>query len=83
MNVNEQVMRVLEASLNISLPRDRFGPQSRLLGAVPEFDSMAVVGVLTGLEQHFGFVIDDDEIDGSIFATIGSLTQFVERKLAQ
>lgn len=53
-----------------------------LLGAVPELDSMAVVGVINLMEERFGFVVEDDEIDGSAFATVGSLVDFVEGKLA-
>ena len=55
---------------------------SPLLGAVPEFDSMAVVSVITALEDQYGFVVDDDEIDAEVFETIGSLAAFVDRKLA-
>ena len=43
---------------------------------------MAVVGIITALEEHFGFVVDDDEISAETFASLGSLTTFVERKLA-
>ena len=52
-----------------------------LLGAIPELDSMAVVNVITALEEHFGFSVSDDEIDASTFATLGSLSDFVEQKL--
>jgi len=55
--------------------------ESALLGDIPEFDSMAVVSVLTGLEEQFGIMIDDDEIDASIFETVGSLVSFVEGKV--
>ena len=82
MKLEEQVVQSLEASLNIRLDREKIGPDSPLLGAVPEFDSMAVVALLTNLEEKFGFAVDDDEIDGSVFATIGSLTQFVRDKIA-
>jgi acyl carrier protein len=34
------------------------------------------------MEERFGFVVEDDEIDGSSFATVGSLVEFVEGKLA-
>ena len=54
---------------------------SGLLGDMPEFDSMAVVSVLTGLEEHFGIMIDDDEVDASIFETVGTLVDFVEGKV--
>jgi acyl carrier protein len=53
-----------------------------LLGAVPELDSMAVVNVITALEEHFGFTVADDEIDAGTFATVGTLAAFVEQKLA-
>lgn len=52
-----------------------------LLGSIPEFDSMAVVSVITALEDNYGFVVDDDEIEAETFETIGSLVSFVENKL--
>lgn len=52
-----------------------------LLGAVPEFDSMAVISILTTLEEHFGIMIDDDEVDVSIFETVDALVSFVEGKV--
>ena len=51
-----------------------------LIGAIAEFDSMAVVTVITQLEENYGFVIDDDEISAEVFETIGTLTSFVELK---
>ena len=42
---------------------------------------MAVVGVITALEERFGFTVDDDEIDASAFASVGSLVSFVDGKL--
>jgi len=52
-----------------------------LLGAIPELDSMAVVALITAIEERFGFTVDDDEIDGSVFTTLGSLIDFVQGKL--
>ncbi len=53
---------------------------SALFGDLPELDSMAVARVLTALEDRFGFHIDDDEVDGDLFETLGSLSDFVTRK---
>lgn len=52
-----------------------------LLGNLPELDSMAVVGLVAALEDRFGIMVDDDEINASTFATVGSLTDFVTQKL--
>lgn len=49
---------------------------------LPDLDSMAVVGLINMLEERFGFIVEDDEIDGSTFACVGSLVEFVDGKLA-
>jgi acyl carrier protein len=54
-----------------------------LFGNLPELDSMAVATVLTALEDRFQILIDDDEVSGELFATVGSLAAFVAGKLAQ
>jgi acyl carrier protein len=55
--------------------------ESPLLGAIPELDSMAVINLITALEEHYGFSIADDEISADIFETLGSLAALVRRKL--
>ena len=47
---------------------------------MPEFDSMAVAGVLTELEERLAITIDDDEVDGELFETFGNLLTFVKAK---
>ena len=56
-------------------------PDAELLGTIPEFDSMAVVSVLTAIEEHFGIFIEDDEITAETFLSLGALTSYVELKL--
>jgi acyl carrier protein len=75
-----ETLAVLDEVLGLKGRATRFTDATPLLGAVPELDSMAVVSVLTMLEDRFGFEVDDDEIDGSTFATVGSLVNFVRGK---
>ncbi|HWJ69860.1 MAG TPA: phosphopantetheine-binding protein [Sphingobium sp.] len=58
-----------------------FDDETLLFGALPELDSMAVATLLTDLEDRLGIVIDDDDIDGEIFETFGSLRAFLAHKL--
>lgn len=58
-----------------------FDEDTPLLGAIAEFDSMAIVTLLTTLEENFGFEVDDDEISAEVFETFGSLVSFVESKV--
>lgn len=59
---------------------DEFTSETGLFGAMPELDSMAVAGLLTEMEDRLDIVIDEDEIDGDIFETYGSLLAFAEAK---
>jgi len=76
------VLSLLDEILSLKGRTSGFSAATPLLGALPELDSMAVVALITGMEERFGFMADDDEIDGSVFATVGSLVGFVENKLA-
>lgn len=82
MATTDDVKLVVGEALGIGDRIAHFDAKTRLLGDIPEFDSMAVVAVITGLEEHFGFDVDDDEIDADVFETVGTVCEFVERKLA-
>ncbi|MBL8398098.1 MAG: acyl carrier protein [Candidatus Accumulibacter sp.] len=81
MDIKNEVLSVLEEVLSLKGRSSQFTPNTPLLGAIPELDSMAVVALITSLEERFGFIIDDDEIDGTVFATFGALLSFVQGKL--
>lgn len=58
-----------------------FDAETALFGAIPELDSMAVAGLLTEIEDRFGIVIDDDDIDGEVLETYGNLLAFTAARL--
>lgn len=82
MTVHNDVLRVLDEVLSLGGRATSFTDQTPLLGAIPELDSMAVVTLITSLEDGMGIVVDDDDIDGDTFATVGALVAFVTGKLA-
>ena len=83
MNIEQEVIKTLGTVLSLDKTTYRLDASSTLLGSIAELDSMAVVSILTALEERFGIVVDDDEVDGRTFASVGSLTSFVESKLAR
>jgi acyl carrier protein len=78
----EEVRNILADVLGLGDRKASLNPESALMGGIPELDSMAVVNVLTALEEYFGISVDDDEISAATFASVGSLVRFVEEKLA-
>ena len=76
----EEVKQVLTDCLQLGERSRHFDASTPLLGSLPELDSMAVVTVITALEDHFGFTVQDDEISADTFETLGSLSRFVDQK---
>ena len=82
MDIKNEVLSILDEVLSLKGRAAGFTLETSLLGALPELDSMAVVALITTLEERFGFTVDDDEIDGAVFASVGTLVDFVHDKLA-
>lgn len=75
------IREVIGSVLQLGPRAEQFDRSTRLLGSVPEFDSMAVVSVITALEDNFGIIVDDDEVSAEIFETVGDLLDFVVAKV--
>ena len=83
MDTTREVIAILRSVLGLRDRLKHFDRETRLLDSLPELDSMAVASVLTTIEERFGVSIADDEIDGTIFANVGTLVDFVDQKLAR
>jgi acyl carrier protein len=81
MSVIEAVKNILANTLGLGARKSGLSESTTLLGNIPELDSVAVVSVIAALEDHFGFGVEDDEINADTFATVGTLASFVETKL--
>jgi acyl carrier protein len=79
----EEVKAIVAEVLGLGDAALAMDANSPLLGSIPELDSMAVVSLITALEEHFGIMIDDDDISASTFETLGSLSAFVAQKRAE
>lgn len=81
MDIQAEVISILQSTLGVAPGTIAADPETPVLGAIPEMDSMSVVSILVSLEEQYGVMVDDDEIDADVFATVGSLTRFLESKL--
>ncbi len=61
----------------LKLDTSEFNENTELLGALPEFDSMAVVGLITAMEETFGIAVNDDDLDAELFETVGSVLSYI------
>lgn len=77
----ETVLDVLAESLDGTAQIHQMTEEAPLLGAIPELDSMAIVGIITSIEERFGIVFDDDELDAEVFETVGTLRDQIVAKM--
>jgi len=78
----DAVRSVLTETLELSQKPDDLTSDTALFGTLPELDSFGVVALVAAIEERFDITIDDDEFGGELFDTVGSLTEFVDAKLA-
>lgn len=76
-----EVRAIIGSVLQLGERTSQIDESTLLLGSIPEFDSMAVVSLIAALEEHFGLVVEDDEISAATFETAGSVYEFVLQKL--
>jgi acyl carrier protein len=78
----DDIKSVLRDTLQLGDRAQAFDASTELFGSLPELDSMAVVTVITAIEDRFDIIVDDDDISAETFETVGSLAEFVDGKLA-
>lgn len=54
-----------------------------LMGNFAEFNSLTITTMIVEIEDRLGCDIDDDEISGEIFETIGTLAEFIQEKMSE
>ena len=80
--VETTVREILRDMLGLSQPQvEAMDADTELFGAIPELDSMAVAGLLTEMEDRLDIMIDDDDVDGELFATFCNLVAFAKAKV--
>jgi len=78
--VATSIKQLLIDTLSLDIEVADLTEETLLLGDIPEFDSMAIVSVITAVEEEFGFMAEDDDLSAEVFETVGSFIAFVEAR---
>ncbi|MGH7245237.1 MAG: acyl carrier protein [Phycisphaerales bacterium] len=73
----DRIKRVIRESLRLG-PDAQLGDDMSLLGGEYDLDSLDILLVVTNIEKEFGFKIDDKVIGRQAFASIATLSAFVD-----
>lgn len=75
--IEARVVKVVVRTLGIEDRASKLTAATPLFGSMPELDSLAVLELVSNLETEFSIRIDDEDITGDTFDTVGSLAAFV------
>ena len=65
-------------TLGITDRLDSLDASTRLVGSLPELDSLGVAELVAEIEDKFGFEIDFSDVTIDMFETLGTLAAFVD-----
>lgn len=78
----QQVARTVGKVLELGDRASSLDADTKLFGAMPEFDSLAVLELIAALETQFGVEFDADDVTGAAFESIGTLAAVIDRRQA-
>lgn len=80
--VEQKIKSILAHELEIDpATMEEVDKDTPLLGRGVGLDSMETLTLVTGIEREFEIEVEDEELTTSLFQTLGTLTEFVIRKL--
>ena len=79
-SVLDGVKSIIKDVIGTGLMPDPIPDDFPLAGNV--LDSMAIASLIVGLEEHFGFVFNDDDLTVEAFSDPASLATLVTEKIA-
>lgn len=72
-----EIKQLLIDTLSLEIQPQEMADDALLLGDIPEFDSMAIVAVITALEENYHFTSADDELTAEVFESVDTVSEFV------
>jgi len=76
-NTQDRIISLICTDIAVDLSAEDITGQSSLFDDL-SFDSIKIIELLTKLEQEFEIELDDEDLDFQVFATVKSLTTFVD-----
>ena len=79
LRVKQTIVRALQLDVEPELLPD----DEALFGDGLGIDSIATLEIIFAIEAEFGIVVDDDDLRVELFASVRSLVDYVEARLAE
>lgn len=79
--IQDQIKRMISDEVLVGVSIEEIGSDMSLISDL-SLDSIQMLALITGLENEFNFVLEDEDLDMENLSTVNRLAEFVQNKLA-
>jgi len=79
-NVTDQLRHMIAERLNLNLTIDQVDPDAQLLEGGLKLDSLALVELITLVEDHFGIQFGESDFNIEVFGNLRSLAALIRSR---
>ena len=79
----EQVTHIIATQLDVKIKKEVIRPDSILMEDGLGLDSIAIIELVTLIEEHFSIKFREQDLSLETFRTVSSLAAFVEQRLGE
>jgi len=80
--ITQQLKKIIANDLDVNVNQENLVDNVSLLEGGIGLDSIAVMELISILEQTFGFTFSDDDLNMEAFQTLTTLSEFVSQKVS-
>ncbi len=81
-NTSDRIIQLICNAVAVEFSADDLSLKSTFFDDL-NFDSIRIIQLLTLIESEFSIELDDEDIDFQVFASIKTLSSFVDEQLAE
>jgi acyl carrier protein len=81
--IENRIKKVIKKRLRLKVNMEEISRDTPLIGKGLGLDSIGVLELVVGLEEEFNIMFEDSELKIELFRNIGSLTDYINKKLAE
>ncbi len=76
----DTIIRVMVDRLDLTLDAASLSSDTKLVGGGLVLDSMAILEIVTGVEDELGIMVDESQLEPEVFENIGTLARFLSEQ---
>ena len=79
--IEDRVKRVIVSTLSLEIDPAEIGDADVLFGGEMGLNSMAMIELVIGLEEEFGFEVSDEDLRAEVFENVQTMADYVRSAL--